>query len=130
MALFELNGIENFSSYKWCKPGPKMSYEDSEAFIRMKGGRMLTLEEARDYLNSLNQPPCHGEDQWAAVSGRDWVQIGDTAHQPGKSHLQALGQYPVWGDNPDSHNSTCNIVVLFYDYNCFALPDQEWRIEG
>ena len=125
MALFESNGEEDFSSYKWCKPGPKMSYEDSEAFIRMKGGRMLTLEEAQNFINSLDQPPCHGEDQWVAVSGRDWVQIGDSKHQPGTS----IGQNPAWEDNPERHNDTCNMVVLFYGYNCFALPDQEWRLE-
>ena len=54
MALFESNGEEDFSSYKWGKPGPRMSYEDSYNFIRMKGGRMLTLEEARNYLKSLD----------------------------------------------------------------------------
>ena len=54
MALFESNGEEDFSSYKWVKPGPRMTYKDSYNFIRMKGGRMLTLEEARNYLKSLD----------------------------------------------------------------------------
>ena len=62
---------------------------------------MLTLEEARNYLNSLDQPPCVGEDQWAAISGRDWVQIGNSIHQPGTSHVQDLGSYPPWGDNAE-----------------------------
>ena len=62
MALFESNGEEDFSSYKWGKLETRMSYEDSYNFIRMKGGRMLTLEEARNYLKSLDEAPCHGED--------------------------------------------------------------------
>ena len=93
---------------------------------------MLTLEEARSYLNSLDQPPCHGQDQWCAVAGRDWVQIGDSAHDPGKSHVQDCGGYPPWGDNPNDMSygePHWNSFVLFKDYNCFALPDT-WGKKG
>ena len=62
MALFESNGEEDFSNIKFCKPGPRMSYEDSVAFIRMKGGQMLDLEEAKAFINSRDQPPYQGED--------------------------------------------------------------------
>ena len=62
LAFFESNGEEDFSSFKYCKPGPRMGYEDAVAFIKMKGGQMLNLEEARAYINSRDQSPYHGED--------------------------------------------------------------------
>jgi len=57
-----------------------------------------------------------GEDQWCAVQGRDWVQVGDLYHHPGKSHNRECGGYPPWGD--DANNSTYgnpswNYVALY-----------------
>jgi len=61
-----------------------------------------------------------GEDQWAAVldatTGRDWVQVGDSCHPPGKSHNVDCGHYPPWGDDAGNQtygNPTWNYVVLW-----------------
>ena len=57
-----------------------------------------------------------GEDQWCAVQGRDWVQVGDRHHHAGKSHNQECGGYPPWGDDTNNKtygNSTWNDVVLY-----------------
>ena len=62
------------------KPGPRLTWAASEAFAKDKGGRLLTLPEARAFLGGKALYP--GEDQWCAVqlyrpgtSGRDWVQV-------------------------------------------------------
>ena len=39
---------------------------------------------------------------WVAcgeIDNKDWVQIGDKLHTPGKSHVIDEGYYPVWGDD-------------------------------
>ena len=33
------------------KPGARVSYEDSQAYAERKGGRLMTLDEAREFLN-------------------------------------------------------------------------------
>ena len=76
-----------------------MSYEDSKNYAESKGGRLLTLDEAREFMNGSALYP--GEDQWAAIQDRDWVEIGDSAHSPGKSHVKDFHHYPPWGDNPN-----------------------------
>ena len=53
----------------------------------MMGGRLLTLNEARNYIKGKSLYP--GEDQWAALYDRDWIQVGDTRHFPGKSFIQS-----------------------------------------
>lgn len=99
-----------------CKPGPRLTWRDSENYAKEKGGRLLSLEEAREYMKG--SPLYPGEDQWCAVRGRDWVQVGDRHHHAGKSHNQECGGYPPWGD--DANNRTYgspswNYVVLVCD---------------
>ena len=57
-------------------------------------GRLLTLDEAKALMGGKALYP--GEDQWCAVQGRDWVQVGDLHHHPGKSHNRECGGYPPW----------------------------------
>ena len=84
---------------------------------------MLTIEEARDYINNHGGPLCQ-DDQWCAVSGRDWVEVGTSIHRLGASHVHECGGYPPWGDNP--YDTTYglpywNFSILYKDYNCFEL---------
>ena len=47
---------------------------------------------------------------------RDWVQVGDRHHHPGKSHVQECGGYPPWGDDSDNRTygePTWNYVSLY-----------------
>ena len=79
-----------------------------------KGGRLLTLDEARALMGG--SPLYPGEDQWCAVQGRDWVQVGSKHHQPGKSHVRDCGSYPPWGDdaaNKTYGKPTWNLVALY-----------------
>ena len=85
-----------------CKPGPPLTYADSEAHAAKMGGRLLTLEEAKALMG--DKPLYPGEDQWCAVQGRDWVQVGDAIHHPGKSHISECGGYPGWGDDANDCN--------------------------
>ena len=72
LCLFKYDGVPDFSSIKWHRTKTRKSYEDSENLIQSFGGRMLTLEEARNYLNNRGHP-LYKDDQWCAISGRDWV---------------------------------------------------------
>ena len=77
-------------------------------------GRLLTLEEARQFINGRALYP--GEDQWCAIQGRDWVQVGDKHHHPGKSHVKDCGGYPPWGDDPNNQtygSPSWNYVALY-----------------
>ena len=98
----------------YCKPGPRLTYADSEVYAAKMEGRLLTLDEAKALMGGRALYP--GEDQWCAVQGRDWVQVGDLYHHPGKSHNRECGGYPPWGD--DANNSTYgnpswNYVALY-----------------
>ena len=62
-----------------------LTYAASEKHARARGGRLPTLAEARRRMGG--KALCPGDDQWCAVAGRDWVQIGDRHHHPGKSHV-------------------------------------------
>ena len=109
-----------------CKPGPRLTYAESEAYASKMGGRLLTLEEAKALMGG--RPLCPGEDQWCAVQGRDWVQVGDRHHHPGKSHNRECGGYPPWGD--DSNNRkygvpSWNYVALYKAAGGGASHDRE-----
>ena len=56
-----------------------MNYEESEKYIKSKGGKMLTHAEAKKFLQKNVQ--CPGDDQWCAIKEhdgtRDWVSIGN-----------------------------------------------------
>ena len=76
---------------------------------------MLSLLEAQDYLSSLNERLC-SDDQFCAVSGRDWVQVGTSVHANGASHVYNIGGYPPWGDNPTDTTyglPTWNYSILY-----------------
>ena len=94
-----------------------MSYNDSVAYAKMMGGKLLTRKKAQAFIQSLNGAALYpGEDLWVAVKGRDWIQVGNLSHYPGKSHLEY--EYPPWGDNPNDQtygNPTWNYVVLYTD---------------
>ena len=95
------------------KPGPRLTYDASATYAKEMDGRLLTLEEARALMSGRALYP--GEDQWAAVQGRDWVQVGDRHHHPGKSHNVECGHYPPWGDDANNQtygNPSWNYVVL------------------
>lgn len=90
-----------------------LTYTASEAHARARGGRLLTLAEARQHMGG--KALCPGDDQWCAVAGRDWVQIGDRHHHPGKSHVADCKHYPPWGD--DANNTTYGRPT----WNAYAL---------
>ena len=96
------------------KPGPRLTYADSEAYAAKMGGRLLTLDEAKALMGGRALYP--GEDQWCAVQGRDWVQVGDSPHRPGTSHLRDFSFYPPWGDDANDQsygNPSWNYVALY-----------------
>jgi len=108
---------------RWSKQGYRLRWIDSQSHALEMGGRLMTLEEARELLKS--GPLYAGQDQWAAVTGaggaKDWVQIGDKHHHPGKSHCVDCGHYPPWGDQADDQaygNPTWNYVALW------KMPDK------
>ena len=72
------------------------------------GGRLLTLAEARHYMKGKSLYP--DDDQWAALYRRDWIQVGDRRHFPGKSWVQSNDAEPDWADQPYHENSK---VVLY-----------------
>ncbi|KAK7247690.1 hypothetical protein SO694_00124043 [Aureococcus anophagefferens] len=90
-----------------------LTYAASEAHAVARGGRLLTLAEARQHMGG--KALCPGDDQWCAVAGRDWVQIGDRHHHPGKSHVVDCHHYPPWGD--DANNATYGRPT----WNAYAL---------
>ena len=71
------------SDVKYLKPGKSYNWQESEEYAESKGGRLLTLQEARDYINSVHngKPLYSKEDQWTAVvdqnGQKDWIQLGD-----------------------------------------------------
>ncbi|CAE7693784.1 unnamed protein product, partial [Symbiodinium pilosum] len=110
---------------------------DSEAHVRKKGGRLLGLREAQDFLDK-NGAIYPGEDQWAAVTrpdgslgGRDWVQVGNKIHYVGKSHVDDQGNYPRWGDdtskNPPYRSS---ILWIRADDSDASASVPEWSKQG
>lgn len=92
----------------------RLTWEQAFTYARQRGGRLLTLDEARRHMSG--QPRCPGDDQWCAVEGRDWVQIGSRHHYAGKSHVQECGGYPPWGDHAENRTygePTWNYHVLY-----------------
>ena len=81
----------------------------------------MTLEEAQELIKANSKKPFFpGEDQWAAVvtsSGdKDWVQLGNKHHTPGKSHSE--WGYPGWG----------NKVGHFVWRNCIMFKQQKGQV--
>merc|ERR1719188_991348 len=114
-----LGGGSGDVSVKHIKPGPRLTHADSEACARKMNGRLLTLEEAREFMRGRGAL-YPGEDQWCAVQGRDWVQVGNRHHHPGKSHNLDCGHYPPWGDDASNKtygDATWNYVVLYTSWS-------------
>ena len=67
------------------------------------GQRLPTLDEVRTLLSGNPWERCDGKDVWIPCTNgdgeRDWAQIGNACHKPGKSHVSECGGYPCWGDN-------------------------------
>jgi len=83
--------------------GKSLSWNQSKDIMNEHESKMLTLDEARDLIKKNGKQAFFpGEDQWAAVvrsdGEKDWVQLGDKHHHPGKSHVDDCGEYPQWGD--------------------------------
>ena len=98
-----------------------------------QGGRLPSLPEARlmiakkagkstyissDYaVGSATGAFFPEVDRWAAVgdeNNKDWVQIGNKVHEPGKSHVLSVNGYPSWGDDANS-------VIHTYDNGKYGL---------
>ena len=105
-----------------CKPPPliphfentgkRQTWISSETYAQNRGGRLATIQEIRDYINK-NGAVAPGQDQWVAVTNdgaRDWAQIGNTVHVPGKSHIKDVKYYPAWGDNISIPTPVANYV--------------------
>jgi len=103
---------------RWSKLSYRLTWVDSQVYALEMGGELLTLKEAQELLKS--GPICPDNDQWAAVTGmggeRDWVQVGNKYHHPGKSHCVDSGHYPPWGDDTTNQtygDPTWNYVALW-----------------
>ena len=105
-----------------CKPPPliphfantgkRQTWISSETYAQNMGGRLATIQEIRDYINK-NGALAPGQDQWVAVTNdgaRDWAQIGNIVHVPGKSHIKDVMYYPAWGDNISIPTPVANYV--------------------
>lgn len=98
----------------WVKPGRSLTWSDSNNFAEERAGRLLTLKEARAFIQKQG-PLFVNEDQWAAVVGedgsKDWIQVGNKVHQTGRSHVEDLGAYPSWGDDASKNPPHSQSVV-------------------
>jgi hypothetical protein len=90
-----------------------MTWKMCADYAAERGGRLLTLSEARDLMSGFAIRP--GEDSWAAVTlpdecgwHRDWIQVGDKFHLVGKSHVKNHG-YPDWGDSEGADREGANM---------------------
>ena len=74
----------------------RINYEDAIAYITQKGGRPVTKEELRDFMNG--KPLYPGESHWTPIwiddqtKSADWMQIGEGEGDPGTSHLEKYNQ--------------------------------------
>ena len=63
------------------------------------GGRLPTFYELFSFINGH---AIFSGDYWAPTKepngDKDWIQIGDNPHYPGKSHTVS-GAYPSWGND-------------------------------
>jgi len=109
------------------KPGLKFkdfgrgyTWAESKRLARREGGRLLTMDEAKQLLEEQGCL-CDGEDAWAAVinpeldDGKDWIQVGNSCHEPGTAHVEGFG-YPGWGDN-DEDEESYHRFVMYWDYD-------------
>ena len=103
------DGLVATKEVKWEKPSEdvKTDWMNSKKFAESKGGRLMTLEEVREFImNKHNNEAIYpGEDSWVAVFRpenpelHDFVQIG-SAHSVGDSHVDNHGP-ASWADKED-----------------------------
>jgi len=108
-----------------------MTWKMCADYAAERGGRLLTLSEARDLMSGFAIRP--GEDSWAAVTlpdecgwHRDWIQVGDKWHLVGKSHVKNHG-YPDWGDSVGADRKGANMYppVLYR-----SLTEEPTKVES
>ena len=102
------DGEEALKDVKWEKPSEevKLDWMNCKKFAESKGGRLMTLEEVREFImNKHNNEAIYpGEDSWVAVFRpenpelHDFVQIGSGGHATGISHTDNFG-VPNWADD-------------------------------
>ena len=74
----------------------RINYADGMAHIERKGGRPVTRDQLRDYINDkLNGKPIFpNQVQWVPIwadeysKGADWMQVGEGEGEPGTSWLE------------------------------------------
>jgi len=113
---------------RWCKcsqttmvphfqrqGGNDRTWVELNATATARGGRLMTLAEARLYLEQKGKiplRPCH--DDWAAVanpaapSGKDWIQLN--GRRKTWSHVERYG-YPRWGDSKKRGRWCANMLM-------------------
>jgi len=95
-----IKAAQSESRVRFFKHDKSMIFADHEAFIKEKGGEMVSVEELQKFL--CGKAIMEGDDQWVACLNekgeRDWVQIGEKHHPAGRSHRAQGWGYPEWGD--------------------------------
>jgi len=92
------------------------TWDDINALAKGQGGRLMTLAEARLYLEQKGKVPIYvRHDEWAAVAnpaapgGKDWIQLGKR-WPLGRSHKETWG-YPGWGNVRRSYSFGRSVVM-------------------
>ena len=88
----------------------KCRWKEMKARAKMAGYRLPTTGEVRSYLRGSAYEGCDGTDMWVPVKNtgdrkdefgkKDWIQVGNANHEPGKSHVEHFG-YPEWGNDTE-----------------------------
>ena len=109
--------VAGFGSINHFKCKQRLSYRISEDIVRSLGGRLLTIQEAKEFVNGQALYP--GLYQWCAVKnpeglqGNDYIQVGNLKDEPGVGYHEKYGNYPEWADK--SNQSRDNMI---YCANC------------
>merc|ERR1719420_776329 len=114
---------------------PGLTFQMSLDGAKSKGGRLLTVEEATEYLVGVALFP--KEDQWVAVHNDEgepeWIQMGDKYPTPGKCHKRDFGDAPTWGDDHEDRTwgkPTWQRILLWkVDENQEELESVQKRVD-
>jgi hypothetical protein len=121
---------------RWCKCSAstfmltatsvgRRTWDSMAALAKSKGGRLMTLDEARLVLKRRgNRPFLRNRDAWAAVTNpaskckdnMDWIQIGNRGHWTGKSHFEYHG-CPGWANQARRHHWDSGYLLLAKERN-------------
>ncbi|CAK9017699.1 unnamed protein product [Durusdinium trenchii] len=128
------NDYDGPEGVEWTKVGSSMTWAASEDYASIRKGRLLTLEEARQFLKKRGDFALYpGEDQWVACvradGVRDWVQLGNKIHHLGKSHVDECGGYPRWGDD-SSGKPPFACSVMWLSSGVVPSPKPQWKKHG